>query len=82
MNFTYLEPAIPEYQKSAVETYFSKHNPPYKYYSELVNDTSEINNLGAHGGVYNRIGRGIPDVSNTTNPIPIIAYMLTQDPLI
>lgn len=37
--------------------YFANHNPPYAYYSSL-NGT-----LGANGGIYNRIGRGFPDVS-------------------
>jgi hypothetical protein len=37
--------------------YFANHNPPYKYYSSL-NGT-----IGANGGIYNRIGRGFPDVS-------------------
>ena len=37
--------------------FFTNYNPPYKYYSSL-NGT-----LGANGGIYNRIGRGFPDVS-------------------
>jgi hypothetical protein len=37
--------------------YFANHNPPYPSYSSL-NGT-----LGANGGIYNRIGRGFPDVS-------------------
>lgn len=55
--------AIPKYQQSAVANYFAKHNPPYKHYSTLVNSTAQIAALGKHGGLYNRIGRGIPDVS-------------------
>jgi len=37
--------------------YFANSNPPYPYYSSL-NGT-----IGANGGIYNRIGRGFPDVS-------------------
>ena len=55
--------ATPDYQKSAVSTFFAQHDPPYKSYSELVNDTSQIPAL-ENKGVYNRIGRGIPDVSD------------------
>lgn len=49
---------IPSYQASAVATYFSAHNPPYPYYS-----TTNNQNIGANGGIYNRNGRGYPDVS-------------------
>ena len=52
---------IPDYQKTAVATFFAQHNPSYKSYSVLVNDTSQIPALESLG-VYNRIGRGIPDV--------------------
>jgi len=37
--------------------YFANHNPPYAYYSSL-NGT-----IGENGGIYNRIGRGFPDIS-------------------
>jgi len=47
---------IPSYQSSAVASYFANHNPPYASYSG--NNTS---NFGK--GLYNRIGRGFPDVS-------------------
>ncbi|KAK3678498.1 hypothetical protein LTR78_001795 [Recurvomyces mirabilis] len=49
----------PAYQKSALDTYFSKHDPGLPYYIAGPNGT----NIGANGGVYNRAGRGIPDVS-------------------
>lgn len=49
---------IPSYQASAVSTYFSTSDPPYAYYSSVNN-----NSFGANGGVYNRLGRGYPDVS-------------------
>lgn len=61
---------IPKYQASAVSTFFKHHNPPYKYYSALSPDTSNTSTLpdiatlaGSSGGIYNRIGRGIPDVA-------------------
>jgi tripeptidyl-peptidase-1 len=40
-----------------LSSYFTKHNPPYKYYSSL-NGT-----IGENDGIYNRIGRGFPDVA-------------------
>ncbi len=49
---------IPAYQKDAVATYFATSNPPYPYYS-ATNNTG----VGANGGIYNRIGRGYPDIS-------------------
>ncbi|KAF2761577.1 putative protease S8 tripeptidyl peptidase I [Pseudovirgaria hyperparasitica] len=54
---------VPDYQKSAVDTFFAKHNPPYKSYSAIVNNTDLVGTLGSYGGIYNRIGRGIPDVA-------------------
>jgi tripeptidyl-peptidase-1 len=61
---------IPQYQQSAVASFFKNHNPPYHYYSALAHDTGDIRTLpdigalaGSSGGIYNRIGRGIPDVS-------------------
>lgn len=49
----------PAYQKAALSTYFAKHDPGHPYY--VVNDN--LTNIGANGGIYNRIGRGYPDVS-------------------
>ncbi|GAB7350004.1 hypothetical protein MBLNU459_g0680t2 [Dothideomycetes sp. NU459] len=49
---------IPSYQASAVAHYFATDNPPYAYYSGTNNS-----NIGANGGIYNRAGRGYPDVS-------------------
>uniref|UniRef100_A0A093V056 Aorsin n=1 Tax=Talaromyces marneffei PM1 TaxID=1077442 RepID=A0A093V056_TALMA len=49
--------ARPWYQEIAIEEYFHIGNPSYPYYSGLnvnVNTTK---------GLYNRIGRGIPDIS-------------------
>ncbi|KAL9051920.1 MAG: hypothetical protein Q9162_005704 [Coniocarpon cinnabarinum] len=54
---------VPDYQQSAVNEYFSKYNPTYPYYSTLINDSSQYADIGSNGGLYNRIGRGIPDVA-------------------
>ena len=48
----------PEYQQSAVATYFDNHNPGYPTY--VYNGTASV---GANGGKYARGGRGVPDVS-------------------
>jgi tripeptidyl-peptidase-1 len=48
----------PSYQQAAVSHYLNTYNPPYKYYEGTDNQ-----NIGANGGVYNRIGRGYPDVA-------------------
>jgi tripeptidyl-peptidase-1 len=50
---------VPGYQKKALDTYFAEHNPPYPYYELLGGfDQSKVGN-----GIYNRIGKGSPDVS-------------------
>ncbi|KAJ3480478.1 hypothetical protein NLG97_g8059 [Lecanicillium saksenae] len=50
--------AAPDYQKSALETYFSTHDPGYATYNTTDNPTAK-----GVTGVYNRIGRGYPDVA-------------------
>jgi tripeptidyl-peptidase-1 len=47
----------PTYQDGHVETYFHRAHLTYPYYSELEVDFATTT------GVYNRIGRGYPDVS-------------------
>jgi tripeptidyl-peptidase I len=47
----------PDYQKAAIAEYFCIANPPYPYYSEINVDVNTTK------GLYNRIGRGYPDVS-------------------
>lgn len=42
--------------------YFAQQNPPYKFYEGNAS-------FGANGGVYNRNGRGFPDVSANGNNI-------------
>lgn len=49
----------PSYQAAAVSNYLTKYNPSVPYYIANANAT----NIGANGGVYNRAGRGWPDVS-------------------
>lgn len=52
----------PSYQARAVSQYLAAHAPDVPSY--VVN--SDASNVGANGGVYNRAGRGYPDVSATT----------------
>ncbi|KAK5123597.1 hypothetical protein LTR85_002635 [Meristemomyces frigidus] len=49
----------PAYQKAAIGIYFADHDPGLPYY--VAN--SNASNIGSNGGVYNRAGRGIPDIS-------------------
>ncbi|OGM49728.1 protease S8 tripeptidyl peptidase I [Aspergillus bombycis] len=55
---------IPDYQADAVATYFKDHNPPYPYYEGAEN-------LGKNGGLYNRVGRGYPDVAANGDNIAV-----------
>ncbi|KHN98389.1 Peptidase S8/S53, subtilisin/kexin/sedolisin [Metarhizium album ARSEF 1941] len=48
----------PDYQKTAVSAFFSSHDPGFPAYN-----TSDNKIPSAGGGVYNRAGRGFPDVS-------------------
>ena len=65
---------VPDWQQSALNTYFSEHPPPYPYYSSIANSSGSIfdpthrlnytADLDTNGtGIYNRAGRGLPDVS-------------------
>lgn len=63
--------SVPSYQKDAVKTFFTDHYPPYPHYSGLVTNSKDLYRkphvealVGSSDGVYNRIGRGIPDVSS------------------
>lgn len=75
---------IPQYQKAAVENYFAKYNPPYEYYSQLAKvapNPAEVNVTELQGGnpkaLYNRIGRGVPDVAaNGLNSTVVVAGKL------
>jgi tripeptidyl-peptidase I len=55
---------IPDYQAKAVATYFGEHDPGYPYYGGNQS-------LGYNGGLYNRTGRGYPDVSANSDNIAV-----------
>ena len=55
---------IPKYQAAAVAKYFNISNPPYPYYEGGQN-------IGKNNGVYNRIGRGYPDVAANGDNIAV-----------
>ena len=55
---------IPSYQAAALKDFFTHHAPPYPYY--CGNET-----FGAHGGLYNREGRGFPDVAANGDNIAV-----------
>ncbi|KAB8072615.1 peptidase S8/S53 domain-containing protein [Aspergillus leporis] len=55
---------IPDYQADAVASYFKNHNPPYPYYEGGKN-------IGKNGGLYNRVGRGYPDVAANGDNIAV-----------
>ncbi|KAF4625037.1 hypothetical protein G7Y89_g13133 [Cudoniella acicularis] len=50
---------VPDYQKSAVNHYFTYHDPGLSSY--VAN--ADASNIGEGGGIYNKVGRGFPDVS-------------------
>lgn len=60
----------PKYQKIAAGIYFHEHDAGFSYYSRIAIDSGNISHTidpdylaGNSGGIYNRIGRGYPDVS-------------------
>lgn len=54
----------PSYQDAAVQTYLDNYAPNYPSYIYNGNDIYSGNsNIGQNGGIYNRAGRGFPDVS-------------------
>lgn len=62
----------PEFQKKALGRYFADHDPGLPYYIANAN----ASNIGQNGGVYNRAGRGIPDIRSDR---PILCT--TEQPL-
>lgn len=65
----------PSYQDNALNSYFASHDPGYKYYEfNGVDFHDPSNNIGANGGLYNRIGRGLPDVSSNGAKIDVVFY--------
>ncbi|KAE8153802.1 peptidase S8/S53 domain-containing protein [Aspergillus avenaceus] len=55
---------IPDYQADAVAKYFKDHKPKYPYYEGGKN-------IGKNGGLYNRLGRGYPDVAANGDNIAV-----------
>ena len=52
------------YQKTAVDTYFAQHDPGYPSYNyNGIDALHNSTNIGANGGIYNKAGRAMPDVS-------------------
>lgn len=47
----------PDYQSSAVNAWFANHDPGYKTFN------TTDGKIPTNGGIYNRIGRGFPDVA-------------------
>ncbi|KAF4625803.1 hypothetical protein G7Y89_g12366 [Cudoniella acicularis] len=55
----------PDYQRDAVSQYLQNHAPDYPYYYGSQN-------IGKNGGIYNRLGRGFPDVAANGDNIAVI----------
>jgi tripeptidyl-peptidase-1 len=49
---------VPDYQKDAVDDFFANYMPSYPYYTNALDGSIPLT-----GGLYNRIGRGYPDVA-------------------
>ncbi|KAI7181527.1 hypothetical protein D0869_10313 [Hortaea werneckii] len=70
---------IPDYQKDAVAHFFDNHEPSYPYYSGIVDNATNPTKpnitalAGTSGGIYNRIGRGVPDVAAVGDNIAVFA---------
>lgn len=64
----------PSYQAKNVARYLAANAPDVPSYA--VN--SDASNVGANGGVYNRIGRGYPDVRHSHCVLPEELSMLTN----
>lgn len=56
----------PDYQIDAIDKFFTDHDPGYPYYTDGQYNSSD-------GGIYNRNGRGIPDVA--ANGDNIVIYL-------
>ncbi|KAI1455382.1 Pro-kumamolisin, activation domain-containing protein [Annulohypoxylon moriforme] len=77
-GFSNVFPA-PEYQKDAVARYFESADPvvqAYPHYSTQYNES-----VGENGGIYNRIGRGYPDISAVGDNMVIYSYNQTVYPI-
>ena len=60
---------VTNYQQAAVQKYFDVAKPTYPYYSSVDNSS-----FGDNGGIYNRIGRGYPDVAAIGDNVAIYIY--------
>lgn len=58
----------PDYQKRTVEEWFHLHN---QYPTYVANANTNVTNVGANGGRYNRAGRAYPDVSANGAYMPL-----------
>lgn len=68
----------PKYQDDAVSEYFSNFNPPYPSYdSNKLDVTNNATNIGNNGGIYNRLDRGIPDVS--ANRVHFLSFNIGEE---
>ncbi|KAI0896255.1 Pro-kumamolisin, activation domain-containing protein [Annulohypoxylon nitens] len=73
-GFSNIFPA-PSYQQDAVSQYFKNADPivqAYPYYSTQYNES-----IGANGGLYNRNGRGYPDISAIGDNLVVYSYNQT-----
>ncbi|KAK4501576.1 hypothetical protein PRZ48_007385 [Zasmidium cellare] len=52
----------PDYQKAAVSKYFNQHDPGYPSYDLSQDQQANLTSF-PESGIYNRAGRGFPDVS-------------------
>ena len=64
--------AQPSYQKSALSAYFSKHDPGYKSYSTKGTNNPSDDTTAQGTLLYNKGGRGYPDVSAIGDNVMII----------
>ena len=61
----------PKYQQVAADRYLHEHAPAYPSYVYNGHDVaSGRSNIGSNGGLYNRAGRGFPDVSASAADFP------------
>ncbi|KAI1868901.1 hypothetical protein JX265_006880 [Neoarthrinium moseri] len=76
---------VPDYQKIAVDRFFKDHEPVYPAYSGLIADADNytLPNItalaGNSGGIYNRMGRGIPDVAANGDNIAIFINRINEE---
>ena len=58
-----------------MNSYFAEHDPGYPYYTfNGVDFHDPASNIGANGGIYNRAGRGFPDVSSNGAHVDVVFY--------